>query len=532
MDMPEGADLDYSDKIAKEAESKVCGGDLTEYNNAKTSLDAIYAESMRPRTHQKRDGSEFLGPGDLDNIEYIYSRTITTTGGGMMFTQNTPNHIGVQFIDLEDRIQPSPETLQEIRQRMTDIPGAKITLLEREEGPPTGAPINIEIVGERFEVLGQIAAKIREAVSQVPFVKDVRDDYVSGYPSIRVRVDRQKAALLGLSTNIIGFVLKTAFNGLEVSTYHEADEDYDITIQLSEKERESTDILRHLLIPSPSGQLVPLSTIAKFSYEGSLGEITRINHERVVTVEANVDEEFVPGPVARKQAEELLANLTLPPGYKIRFTGEFEFQQEAEDFLSKAFLVALFLIFLILVTQFNSVSKPFIVMTTVLLSLGGVFLGLTCCKFSFGIIMTGVGVISLAGVVVNNGILLIDYINQLKARGFPSREAIIAGGCTRLRPVFLTAITTILGLIPMVTGVSYDFRKGQMAWVSQSSQWWQTMASAVIFGLALATILTLIIVPVFYSMTESVQAGFVRGMEWCKEVYWRPYNKWFEQDRG
>ncbi|MGA1865136.1 MAG: efflux RND transporter permease subunit [bacterium] len=532
MDMPEGADLDYCDRIAKQAEIRACGGDLTEYNNGKKDLDTIYYESMTPRTHKKRDGSEFEGPGDLSNIEYIYSRTITRTDGGLIFSSNTPNHVGIQFIDLEDRIQPSPETLEEIRQRVKGIPGAKITILEREEGPPTGAPINIEIVGEDFRILGRIAYKIRDIISQVPFVEDVRDDYIPGHPSIQVRVDRQKAALLGLSTNTIGFVLKTAFNGLQISTYHEADEDYDITIQLSQEERESTDILRHLLIPSPSGQLVPLSTIAKFSYTGSLGEITRINHERVVTVKANVNEEYVPGPVAREQAEELLSGLTLPPGYKIRFTGEFEFQQEAEDFLSKAFLVALFLIFLILVTQFNSINKPFIIMTTVLLSLGGVFLGLTCCNFSFGIIMTGVGVISLAGVVVNNGILLIDYINQLKQRDFTSQEAIIAGGCTRLRPVFLTAITTILGLVPMVTGISYDFHKGQIAWISQSSQWWRTMASAVIFGLTLATILTLIIVPVFYSMTESIQAGFLKGLEWCKEVYWKPYHRLIEKKKG
>jgi len=499
MDMPEGAGLDYVDNIAKVAEVKACGGELDPARQGKGVLDALYAKCMSPTVHKKVDGAEFLGPGDLDNVEYIYARSTT-------------------------------ETIEKIRQRLTGIPGAKITIMEREEGPPTGAPINIEVVGERFEVLGQIARGIRETVSQVPFVKDVRDDYTPGYPSIRVRVDRQKAALLGLSTNTIGFVLKTAFNGLQVSTYHEADEDYDITIQLSEEERKSTDILRHLLIPSPNGQLVPLSTVASFSYEGSLGEITRINHERVVTVKANVEEEYVPGPVARAQAEKLLSGITLPPGYRIRFTGEFEFQKEAEDFLGKAFVVAVFLVFLILVAQFNSINKPFIVMTTVILSLGGVFLGLTCCNFPFGIIMTGVGVISLAGVVVNNGILLIDYIAQLKQRGIPSREAIIAGGCTRLRPVFLTAITTILGLVPMMTGVSYDFHKGNIAWVSQSSQWWRTMASAVIFGLGLATILTLIVVPVLYSMTESMQKGFARGVAWCREMYWRPFHKLIERD--
>ncbi|MGA1795234.1 MAG: efflux RND transporter permease subunit [bacterium] len=530
MDMPEGADLDYADNLVKMAEVKACGGHIDPLRQGKADIDALYESCMSPRVHKKADGSEFPGPGDLDNVQYIYSRSTTATGGGMRFSENTPNHIGVQFIDLEERTEPSTETIERIRQRLTGIPGAKITIMEREEGPPTGAPINIEVVGERFDVLGEIARNVREAVSQVPFVKDVRDDYIPGYPSIRVRVDRQRAALLGLSTNSIGFVLKTAFNGLQVSTYHEADEDYDITIQLSEEERESTGILRHLLIPSPNGQLVPLSTVAKFSYEGSLGEITRINHERVVTVKANVEEEYVPGPVARAQAEDLLSDISLPPGYRARFTGEFEFQKEAEDFLGKAFVIAVFLVFLILVAQFNSISKPFIVMTTVVLSLGGVFLGLTCCKFPFGIIMTGVGVISLAGVVVNNGILLIDYIGQLKQRGFSSREAVIAGGCTRLRPVFLTAVTTILGLIPMVTGVSYDFHKGHIAWVSQSSQWWQTMAAAVIFGLGLATILTLIVVPVLYSMIESAQRGFARGVAWCREMYWRPYRKLFERD--
>ncbi len=532
MDMPEGADLDYCDRIAKQVEIKLYGGDLTDYYYGKKGIDTIYEKALYPRPHKKLDGGVFDAPGDMDNIKYIYSRTITQTEGGMRFTQNTPNHVGVQFIDMEERIQPSLETMKGIRSRLTNIPGADITISESEEGPPTGAPINIEIIGEDFNILGEIGGKIREKISNIPFVKDVTDDYVGGYPSIKVRVDRQKAALFGLSTDLIGFVLKTAFNGIQISTYHEADEDYDITIQLSEAERKSTDILRHLMIPSPSGQLVPLSTVAKFSYTGTLGEITRINHERVVTVKANVDEEYVPGPVARAQAEELLAGQTLPPGYKVRFTGEFEFQKEAEDFLSKAFVVALFLIFLVLVIQFNSITQPFIIMTTVILSLGGVFLGLTCCKFSFGIIMTGVGVISLAGVVVNNAIVLIDYINQLKQRGFPAKEAIILGGCTRLRPVYLTAITTILGLIPMVTGISYDFHKGHIAWVSESSQWWRTMASAVIFGLALATFLTLIIVPVLYSISESAQENWIKFVEKTREIYWRIYYYLFEKEKA
>jgi len=243
----------------------------------------------------------------------------------------------------------------------------------------------------------------------IPHVEDVRDDFVEGIPSVQVVIDRQKAALFGMTTNMIGFALKSAYNGLEVSSFREGDDDYDITVQLKEDDRRVVNVLHELMLPTPSGELVPLSTIADITFAGSIGDINRINNERVVTVKANVDETKIPGPVARAEAEKFLKQFPLPPGYKVKFTGEFEFQQESEDFLTKAFLVALLLIFLILVSMFNSVIQPFIIMTSVILSLGGAFLGLALFSQPFGIIMTGVGVISLAGVVVNNAIVLIDY---------------------------------------------------------------------------------------------------------------------------
>jgi multidrug efflux pump subunit AcrB len=420
----------------------------------------------------------------------------------MMFDPNAPNHVGIQFIDLEDRVRPSSESMELIRERVKNIPGAKITVAEQEEGPPTGAPINIEIAGDDFQILGRIAKTIREMIANIPYVVDIRDDYVEGTPTVRIKLDRQKAALFGLNTDNIGTALKTAYNGLEVSTYREGDEDYDITVQLSDAERRVTDVLRELMLPTPSGKTVPLTTLARIEFAGGLGDIVRIDHERVVTVKANVDENKIPGPVARAQAEEFLKNFPLPPGYRATFTGEFEFQKESEEFLSKAFSIALFLIFLVLVTQFNSVAQPFIIMTAVILSLGGAFLGLTVIGSPFGIIMTGVGVISLAGVVVNNGIVLIDYINKLRNRGFELRDAVVAAGSTRLRPVLLTAVTTILGLLPMVTGVSFDFHKLAISWVSESSQWWRSMAIVVIFGLMVATFLTLVVVPVLYVSIE------------------------------
>jgi multidrug efflux pump len=504
LETPEGADLDYIDSVVRRVEMTVNG-----YAAEQASMTPReqYAASYEPKLHQKSDGGEFSGPSDIDTIEYIYAKSVVSAGPGMMFDPNAPNHVGIQFIDLQDRNTASSLSLEEIRKRVRNIAGAKITLAEQEEGPPTGAPINIEIAGDDFEILGRIAKTIREMIANIPFVVDIKDDYVEGTPTVRIKIDRQKAALFGLHTATIGSALKTAYNGLDVSTYREGDEDYDITVQLSGPNRKVTDVLHEMMLPTPSGRMVPLTTLASIDFAGGLGDIVRINHERVVTVKANVDENKIPGPVARAQAEELLKKVPIPPGYRITFTGEFEFQQESEDFLSKAFAIALFLIFLVLVTQFNSVAQPFIIMTAVILSLGGAFLGLTVLNSPFGIIMTGVGVISLAGVVVNNGIVLIDYINKLRQRGFELRDAVVAAGATRLRPVLLTAVTTILGLLPMVTGVSYDFHNLAISWVSESSQWWRSMAIVVIFGLMVATFLTLVVVPVLYVAIDESKAS-------------------------
>jgi multidrug efflux pump subunit AcrB len=529
INTPAGADIDYSDRVVRQVEMRVNGMSGDRLEDPSLTIAQLYEESHSPKTHVKATGAEFAGPSDLVNVEYVYSKAVASTGGGMVFSPTTPNHVGVQFIDLEERVRPSYETLDGIRERLKGIAGGTIVVAETSEGPPTGAPINIEISGDDFRVLGEMAGKIKEFVERVPNVKDVNDDYVEGTPSVRVKVDRQKAALFGLRTSDIGFALKTGYKGLEVSTYREGNEDYDITVQLSDSNRRVTDVLKELMIPTYTGHLVPLTTLAKIDYSGGIGDIIRIDHKRVVSVKANVDETKVPGPVARAGAEDMLEKFPVPPGYDIEFTGEFEFQKESEEFLSKAFVTALLFIFLILVTQFNSVTQPFIIMTSVVLSLGGAFLGLSVIRSPFGIIMTGVGVISLAGVVVNNAIVLIDYINKLIKRGLPLKEAVVAAGATRLRPVMLTAITTILGLLPMVTGVSYDFHKWSISWLSESSQWWRTMAIVVIFGLMTATFLTLVVVPVLYSLFHSLQRNTGLFVSWTRRLYWKPYT-WLTGD--
>lgn len=503
VEMPEGADMNYIDQVLKRLEIAICGG-----NPNQEPLVANYAQTMQLKRHSLADGTVSASISDLANISHIYSKAVINAGGGSAFDPNTPNHLGIKMIDLEQRQRSTHATMMDIRRRLANIVGGKVTLAVQKEGPPTGEPINIEISGDDFRILAQISAAIQQVLVRQPQIFDVRDDFTAGTPTVKVRVDRQKAALFGLTTNMIGQALKTAYNGKDISSYRQGNDDYDITVQLQESDRHSLAILHELLIPTPTGIMVPLSTLAQVEISGAIGNIRRINQQRVITVSANVDESKIPASVARSQAQKLLANLALPPGYTVTFTGEYEKQQESQDFLLKAFVVALLIIFLILVSQFNSVTKPFIIMTSVFLSLGGAFLGLLIFRQPFGVIMTGVGIISLAGVVVNNAIVLIDYTNQLMERGLGLKEAVLAAGATRLRPVVLTAVTTILGLIPMVTGISFDFHHGVISWVSESSQWWRSMAVVVIFGLTVATFLTLFVVPSLYYLLGKITAKY------------------------
>ncbi len=521
IEMPEGADLDYSDRVARSIELALCRG-ADYFPSSGEEPSSCYNQVDESKKHTLKTGEKVTGITDIPDIQYINSRAVSVQGGGTsLFEDNSPNRIGIQLYGLKERNKTSAENIEIIRDRIKNVTGGDITLAEQEEGPPTGGDINIEISGDNTAVLGEIAHTVSAYLNKVPHVFDVRDDYVAGSPTIKVHIDRQKAAMLGLSTNTIGFVLKVAYNGMKVSTFREDNDDYDITVQLSEEERKTTDILRELLIPTAQG-LVPLSTMATFEVTGGLGQINRKNDERVVTVKASVDEE-IPGAVIRHEAEKYFTGLELPPGYNIKFAGEEDMQKEAEDFLSKALVASVFLVLIVLVFEFNSIMKVVIIMTSVLLSLGGVFLGLTVMDYSFGIIMTGVGVISLVGVVVNNAIVLIDYTNRLCERGIDIREAIISAGCTRMRPVFLTAITTMLGLLPMVTGVSYDFHVMEIAWISESSQWWTSMAIVVLFGLGIATVLTLVVVPVMYSLVNSYTLGFDQWIKRIKRAYWAPF---------
>ncbi|MBT8378572.1 MAG: efflux RND transporter permease subunit [Ignavibacteria bacterium] len=430
---------------------------------------------------------------------------------------STPNKssITIQFIDFEIRDQSSLKSTDEIRDVIIQTAGTEVLVQKEEAGPPVGLPVNIEISGDDYDVLGSISQMVKDSIKTVTGLVDLKDDFDDGRPEVRVEIDREKAALYGLNTSLIANSVRTAINGYTASKYRVDEDEYDITVRLREDQRSSINALETLEIiyNNKKGETlsVPLISVAKIYKSKGPGAIRRKDLTRVITVSGDAAEGFNENEVLDK-VKERLSGFVIPPGYSIDFTGQAEFQQEAQDFLGKAFLIALLLIFLILVIQFNSLSQPLIIMSAVIISLIGVFIGLIIYSMPFGIIMTGIGIISLAGVVVNNNIVLIDYINVLRRRGFTRREALVKAGMRRFRPVTLTAITTILGLIPLTFGIGFDVYTFSLAGSGESAEFWRSMGIAVIFGLAFATVLTLIIVPVIYSTLEDMP-GVIRQIK-------------------
>ena len=430
-------------------------------------------------------------------------------GGGS--AQSNLSKISLDFIERVDRKEDSRDVLDRIRSALTPVAGAEFKVQQQEEGPPTGPPVSIEISGDKISILDQLVAEARRRIKDVAGLVDLKDDFSKAKPEIRIDVDREKASLLRLSTAEISEMVKAAISGTKLGVYREGEDEYDIIARMPAERRTSIADIENLLIPAADGSPIPLSTVATVELSAGFGSIRHIDQKRVVTISAetfgrNSNEVLL-------EVQGRLESMQLPAGYQINYSGEQEEQQKAADFLSKAFIGAVLLIMLVLITQFNSVLQTLIVMTAVLLSLTGVFLGLMITATPFGIIMTGIGVISLAGVVVNNAIVLIDYINKLVKEGMELNAALIRAGTVRFRPVLLTATTTILGLLPMAVGISFDFKS--FTWIigGESADWWGPMAVAVIFGLAFATLLTLIVVPVLYSLAESAKGKFWRLKE-------------------
>jgi multidrug efflux pump subunit AcrB len=426
-------------------------------------------------------------------------------GGESSSATSHLSYVQVDFPHWQEWKQKPSEMIRQLRQELTGVAGAVIKVEKEQRGPPTGSPVNVEIHGEDFATLLDISDRIQREIRDIPGLVNLTDDFDRSRPEIRVLIDREKASRAGLTSKDIAETVRTAFNGRKVSKFREGKDEYDITVRLDERFRQNPMDLERLYVQSGAGTPLVLGSLAQVTTAPALGSIRHVKLNRVITVSADAAEGYS-GQVLLRQAQARLKNLELPPGYTLQYTGENEEAAQAQTFLGEAFLIALFLIFLVLVLQFKSIAVPFIIMSTVILSLMGVFIGLMIHDRPFTIIMTGIGVISLAGVVVNNAIVLIDFIQQLQARGFARREATIISSMVRLRPVLLTAGTTVIGLLPIALGLDINFYAWPpMRFGAEGGSFWLPMAVATIYGLSLATMLTLIVIPTLYDVVESAK---------------------------
>ena len=482
------------------------------------------------------DINEFMGSYS-EVMESIVTNVGAETGSQNDFgggSTRTPNRarITISFVEYEYRNGVMTTDIQrEITEELVGTyPGVSISVEKEPAGPPVGKPINLEITGDNFEQLIQIAQEVKDRVdaADIAGIEGLQIDLETNKPEMLIKIDRERARRLGVSTQQVAGVLRTALYGTEASQYKLGEDDYPIEIRLKEEYRYNVSALMNQLVTFRSqatGKIVqvPISAVADYSFDNSYNSIKRLDSERLITVYSNVIEGYNPAEVNEYIKQEL-QDVELPKGYNLSFTGELEEQAESFAFLSTALLIAVALISIILVSQFNSFVKPFIIVITVLFSTIGVFLGLGIFQMDFVVIMTGIGIVSLAGVVVNNGIVLIDFIELSRARlkekkGLTAKDelsdedlvsAIEQGAKVRLRPVLLTAITTVLGLLPLAVGLNIDFFGMLSAYDpniyfgGDNAIFWSPIAWTVIFGLVFATFLTLVVVPVMYLIFERI----------------------------
>jgi multidrug efflux pump subunit AcrB len=449
----------------------------------------------------------------------------------------TPNksRITLDFTEFVDRRgAKTTKVLTDLRDIFQGYAGVNITVDKKKNGPPAGPPLNIEITGDNYDELIKVAANMKEFLKSknISGIEELKLDVELGKPEMIVNIDRQKANRLSVSTGQVADLLRTSLYGKEISTYKDGEDNYPINIRLQDKFRYNKEALinqKVIFRDQMSGRIksVPISAIATTVNKSTFSAVKRIDLNRVISVYTNILEGYNATQVV-ENTKQILKSYKLPKGYSFEFTGEQEEQAKQMAFLSKALLIAVILIFLILVAQFNSAITPVIISLSVVLSLIGVLLGLIIFKIDFVILMTMLGIISLAGIVVNNAIVLIDYVNLIidrkkaalnikKGELLPKPlifDSIVQAGKTRLRPVLLTAITTILGLIPLAYGININF----ITWFQtydahfyiggENVMFWGPLAKTVIYGLTFATFLTLVIVPVMYYILFRVQLRF------------------------
>ncbi len=430
----------------------------------------------------------------MREIETLYTRSGIELRGDNL-AEDVIGVLQMEFVDWDKR-RPASEIFQEIRERTADLAGIEVEVREQEHGPPVGKPIQLQLSSRYPQMLEPAIAKLREMINEIGGLVDVEDSRPLPGIEWQLKVDRTQAARFGADITVVGNAVQMVTNGIKVSDYRpdDSDEEVDIIIRMPADKR-GLDRLDHLRVQTRYG-LVPVSNFVTRSAEPKLGAINRVDGLRVMTLKADVPEGVLPDS-ALKQVKQWLAEHKelLDPRIEIAFKGEDKEKRESEAFLKSAFGIALFMMAVILVTQFNSFYQAFLILTAVIFSTVGVFLGLLTTGQPFGIVMSGIGVIALAGIVVNNNIVLIDTFNILRTGGMPVIEAVLRTGAQRLRPVLLTTITTILGLMPMVLKLNIDLVHRELSYGAPSTQWWVQLATAVAGGLTFATVLTLVLTP-------------------------------------
>lgn len=496
--------------------------------------DVITTDSMSQVVEEKIQN--ILSPYD-----HAVSSVLANVGAGTSDPNENDGSIGVtpnkaritiNFVEYKFRDGViTGEVMKELSSKLVGIPGVDITVDKNRDGPPMGRPINIEVSGDKLDELLAITDDIQQKINKenIPGIAGLKVDVELDKAELLVNINRDMARRMGVSTSQVGSTIRTALFGKEISKFKDGEDDFPIILRLADDYRYNVSALMNQKITfrsQASGKImqIPVSAIADYSYNTSYGSVKRNDMKRQVTIYSKVIEGYNEFTI-NEQLKELLADYPKPAGYNIQFTGKQQEQEETSAFLSRALMIAVALITLILVSQFNSAFKPIIIIMTVFFSTIGVFLGLAIFNMDFVIIMTGIGIVSLAGIVVNNAIVLVDYIDLLKSRmrkelsldedaildGDKAIDCIKVGGAKRLRPVLLTAITTILGLLPLATGMNINFHtlltelNPQIFFGGDNALFWGPMAWTVIFGLTFATFLTLIIVPVLYLLVDKLK---------------------------
>ena len=444
----------------------------------------------------------------------------TDPNSGDRTTASNKGKITVAYVDFEKRDGASTMALLEkIRNSIGTIAGAEIIVEQERNGPPVGKAVNIEIRGDEFESLVSTATKLKTYLDnkKISGVEELKTDFISSKPEIIIKIDRERANRFGISTAQIGMALRGSIYGTEASKFKDENDDYPIMVRVQKMDANNLDALLNMrityrdMVAGGMIRQVPLSSVATAEYSNTYGGINRMNQKRVITLASNVLSGYQPNEVV-SQVNAAIESFDKPSDIQIIMTGEQEQQAETGAFLGNAMLASLALILIILVTQFNSISKPLLILSEIFLSLIGVLLGFAIFDKDFSVVMTGIGIVALVGIVVRNGILLVEFTDLLREQGATLKDAIIEAGRTRMTPVLLTASATILGLVPLAVGLNMDFAtlftefNPHIYFGGDNVAFWGPLSWTMIYGLGFGTFLTLILVPCMYYLNEKFKS--------------------------